>query len=157
MEANVDSPGELWDQVRREKAAGGYPWTHLSHNEEEEVWINPLKLPVDISRETIRRRDGTIPPEWFHLPEGAETPSVEELLREDSPESDIDSELCKSTPEIQLEERGRDQGRRTPCGRKNSIWPKNTNMRQTPAQAQVIHRVKPRSFPKNHSINHPLL
>ena len=49
----LDSPveaGELWEQVRREKAAGGYPWTHLSHNEEEEVWINPLKLPVDISR-----------------------------------------------------------------------------------------------------------
>jgi len=140
MEANVDSPveaGELWDQVRREKAAGGYPWTHLSHNEEEEVWINPLKLPVDISRETIRRRDGTIPPEWFHLPEGAETPSVEELLREDSPESDVESELLHvQPPEIQLEERGRDQGRRTPCGRKTPTG------RRTPICGKHRHRHK---------------
>ena len=153
----LDSPveaGELWEQVRREKAAGGYPWTHLSHNEEEEVWINPLKLPVDISRweritvqnldvflnicrETIRRRDGTIPPEWFHLPEGAETPSVEELLREDSPESDIESELLQvQSPEIQLEERGRDQGRRTPCGRKTPSG------RRTPICGKHRHRHK---------------
>ena len=26
-------------QVRQEKAAGCYPWTHLTHNEEEEVVV----------------------------------------------------------------------------------------------------------------------
>ena len=41
---------ELWEEVRKARAAGGYPWTHLQHNQEEEVWINPLKLPSDISR-----------------------------------------------------------------------------------------------------------
>ena len=74
-------------QVRQQKAAGCYPWTHLTHNEEEEVavetelfwtawvnfklkvWIDPLSLPQDLSREAILRRDGTVPSEWFHLPE----------------------------------------------------------------------------------------
>ena len=41
---------EMWSKIEREKAAGGYPWTHLNHNENEEVWINPLKLPEDITR-----------------------------------------------------------------------------------------------------------
>lgn len=45
----------MWDKIERERAAGGYPWTHLHHNcneylANEEVWINPLKLPEDISR-----------------------------------------------------------------------------------------------------------
>merc|ERR1711874_510979 len=53
---------------------------------EREVWINPLKLPEDISRETIRRRYGTIPSDWFHLPTGANVPSVEELLKDETPE-----------------------------------------------------------------------
>ena len=41
---------EMWSKIEKEKAAGGYPWTHLNHNEQEEVWINPLKLPEDITR-----------------------------------------------------------------------------------------------------------
>ena len=48
-----DSPLEvedMWSKVSREKAAGGYPWTHLNHNQQEEVWINPLNLPQDITR-----------------------------------------------------------------------------------------------------------
>ena len=48
-----DSPLEvedMWSKVSREKAAGGYPWTHLNHNLQEEVWINPLNLPQDITR-----------------------------------------------------------------------------------------------------------
>ena len=40
----------MWSKVSREKAAGGYPWTHLNHNLQEEVWINPLNLPQDITR-----------------------------------------------------------------------------------------------------------
>merc|ERR1711915_384695 len=129
--------GQLWDQLRKEKAAGGYPWTHLHHNEDEEVWLNPLKLPVDISRETCRRKDGSIPAEWFHLPTGAETPSVEELLRESSPESDVEPELLHvHHPEVQLEERGRDPGHKTPCGRKTpSGW-------RTPICGKHRHRHK---------------
>ena len=34
-----------------------------------QVWIDPLSLPQDLSREAILRKDGTIPSEWFHLPE----------------------------------------------------------------------------------------
>ena len=34
-----------------------------------QVWIAPLSLPQDLSREAILRKDGTIPSEWFHLPE----------------------------------------------------------------------------------------
>ena len=81
-------------QVRQEKAAGCYPWTHLTHNEEEEVavetefcrtawenfkskvWIDPLSLPQDLSREAILRRDGTVPSEWFHLPEVPPPPFI---------------------------------------------------------------------------------
>eukprot|EP00092_Neocalanus_flemingeri_P085459 GFUD01107548.1.p1 GENE.GFUD01107548.1~~GFUD01107548.1.p1 ORF type:complete len:2241 (+),score=686.17 GFUD01107548.1:98-6820(+) len=136
MDATADSPGEalqLWDQVRKEKAAGGYPWTHLNHNEEEEVWINPLKLPADISRETIRRKDGTIPPEWFHLPEGAETPSVDDLLREDSPETDLEPDLLQVNPQ----ETSTDQnGQRTPSGRKTPSG------RRTPICGKHRHRHK---------------
>ena len=39
-------------------------------------------------RETLKRKDGSIPAEWFHLPAGAEPPSVQELLREETPEVD---------------------------------------------------------------------
>ena len=41
---------QMWDKIEKEKAAGGYPWTHLQHNCTEEVWINPLKLPGDLSK-----------------------------------------------------------------------------------------------------------
>jgi len=52
----LDSPMEvqqMWEKVEKEKAAGGYPWTHLQHNCTEEVWINPLNLPGDISKYNI--------------------------------------------------------------------------------------------------------
>ena len=39
------------------------------------VWIDPLSLPQDLSREAILRRDGTVPSEWFHLPEVPFLPS----------------------------------------------------------------------------------
>merc|ERR1712227_278616 len=103
----------MWEKVRQEKAAGCYPWTHLTHNEEEEVWIDPLSLPQDLSREAILRKDGTIPSEWFHLPEGAAAPTVEEMLREDSPELE----------EVKEEELGREleRRRRTPSGRRTPL------------------------------------
>ena len=41
---------QMWEKIEREKAAGGYPWTHLQHNCTEEVWINPLNLPGDLSK-----------------------------------------------------------------------------------------------------------
>jgi len=127
--AALDSNQEaarMWEKVRQEKAAGCYPWTHLTHNEEEEVWINPLSLPQDLSREAILRKDGTIPSEWFHLPEGAAAPTVEEMLREDSPEleevkeEEVGVELgVEEELERELERRRRTpSGRRTPlCGR----------------------------------------
>ena len=40
----------LWDDIQEQKEKGGYPWTHLSHDQDAEVWINPAKLPKDISR-----------------------------------------------------------------------------------------------------------
>merc|ERR1711981_943755 len=53
---------------------------------------NPQKLPQDIGSVTLLRKDNTIPKEWFHLPEGAEAPTVEDLLRDSSPEIDNDEE-----------------------------------------------------------------
>ena len=38
------------------------------------------------NRVTIRGKDQSIPREWFHLPKGAEAPTVEDLLRDSSPE-----------------------------------------------------------------------
>merc|ERR1711915_1084447 len=133
--------GQLWDQLRKEKAAGGYPWTHLHHNEDEEVWLNPLKLPVDISRETCRRKDGSIPAEWFHLPTGAETPSVEELLRESSPESDIEPELLHvNHPEVQLEERGRDHRHRHKSSAGSSPAPSLKSQYQSTSSLRSQHQ-----------------
>ena len=40
----------LWDDIQEQKQKGGYPWTHLSHDQDAEVWINPTALPKDISR-----------------------------------------------------------------------------------------------------------
>ena len=116
----------MWDKIQKEKKAGGYPWTHLQHNCNDEVWINPLNLPMDISKETIKRNDGTLPSEWFHLPSGAETPSVDELMR-DSPEPElelletdheIDKMLSDENMKISTIGRKTPQGRRTPiCGK----------------------------------------
>ena len=107
----------MWSKVSREKAAGGYPWTHLNTNQQDEIWINPLNLPQDITRETLRRKDGTLPPDWFHLPTGAETPSVEELLR-DSPEPELEilsPDLTETSPEEPS------SGQKTPGGRRTPI------------------------------------
>ena len=38
-----------WDDIQRQKEKGGYPWTHLEHDKEGEVWLDPLSLPKDIS------------------------------------------------------------------------------------------------------------
>merc|ERR1712110_991134 len=83
-------------------AAGGYPWTHLQRKRSfnEEIWIDPLKLPEDISKETIRRKDGTLPSEWFHLPNGAETPSVDRLIKEDSPEPELEALSTTDSPSV---------------------------------------------------------
>ena len=43
-------PTDLWDDIKRQRERGGYPWTHLSHDQEAEVWIDPAALPPDISR-----------------------------------------------------------------------------------------------------------
>ena len=40
----------VWENIRLKKEEGGYPWTHLSHHQDEEVWLNPQKLPQDIGR-----------------------------------------------------------------------------------------------------------
>merc|ERR1712156_366748 len=88
QESNV-----VWEDVRQKKEKGGYPYTHLSHHQDEEVWLNPQKLPQDIGSVTMLRiaqkKDNTIPKEWFHLPKGAEVPTVDDLLRDSSPEIDI--------------------------------------------------------------------
>merc|ERR1711962_1802650 len=132
MDSNREA-NNLWAQMRREKAAGGYPWTHLEHQEQEEVWIDPLSLPQDISRETLKRRDGTIPSEWFHLPEGAIPPTVEDLLREDTPEEEEEEEV-----EVVMSDKAADQsslhsGRKTPHG---------SHGRRTPVCGRHRHRHK---------------
>ena len=40
----------LWDEVHKQKEKGEYPWTHLSHDQDAEVWMDPSALPSDISR-----------------------------------------------------------------------------------------------------------
>ena len=87
-------------------------------------------------RETIRRRDGTLPSEWFHLPNGAETPSVDRLIKEDSPEPELevlstaDSISVAASEENILEETSgkRTPGRKTPSGRSRTpIFGKHRN------------------------------
>ena len=41
---------QVWEAVQKDKEKGGYPWTHLSHPQDEEVWLNPQKLPDDLGR-----------------------------------------------------------------------------------------------------------
>merc|ERR1711971_1192678 len=76
-----------WDEIHEQKAKGQYPWTHLSHDQDAEVWIDPSALPSDLSRATLRSKNPSIPREWFHLPKGAEPPTVDDLLRDSSPET----------------------------------------------------------------------
>ena len=63
-------------------------------------------------RTTMRRKDPSIPREWFHLPAGAEPPSVDQLLRDSSPETDYPTR-AKSPP---IWGRNRSKSReRKPC------------------------------------------
>ena len=39
-----------WDEIHEQKEKGEYPWTHLSHDQDAEVWIDPTALPQDMSR-----------------------------------------------------------------------------------------------------------
>ena len=69
-------------------------------------------------RETLRRKDGTLPSDWFHLPTGAETPSVEDLLR-DSPEPELEilsADLPDYSQSISPEDPS--SGRKTPSSLK---------------------------------------
>merc|ERR1712079_873594 len=77
----------LWDEIQEQKAKGQYPWTHLSHDQDAEVWIDPAALPADMSRTTLRSKDPSMPREWFHLPKGAEPPTEADLLRDSSPDT----------------------------------------------------------------------
>ena len=45
-------------------------------------------------------RDKSIPREWFHLPQGVEPPTVDELLRDTSPEEDEDNPFRTASPPI---------------------------------------------------------
>ena len=40
---------KLWEDVNRQRAKGAYPFTHLAHKQSEEVWIDPTRLPMDIT------------------------------------------------------------------------------------------------------------
>ena len=40
---------QIWRDVEQQKREGAYPFTHLTHNQDQEVWIDPLRLPPDIS------------------------------------------------------------------------------------------------------------
>merc|ERR1712141_719779 len=96
----------VWDEIKKQKERGGYPWTHLSHDQDAEVWIDPVKLPRDITTATLKRKDQSIPREWFHLPKGAQPPTVEDLLRDSSPDdvettakiANADNRRAKSPP-----------------------------------------------------------
>ena len=50
MDRNSTLPYHLWSDVEKQKERGEYPWTHLKHEQHKEVWIDPQKLPVDITR-----------------------------------------------------------------------------------------------------------
>merc|ERR1712223_277485 len=107
----------LWDDVQKQRQEGGYPWTHLSHDQDAEVWIDPAALPNDISRAiNLRRKDQSIPREWFHLPQGAEPPTVEDLMRDSSPD---DNETM--TAKFANADNPRDRAKSPPiCGRGRS-------------------------------------
>ena len=87
-------------------------------------------------RETIRRKDGTLPSEWFHLPDGAETPSVDRLIKEDSPDPELEAlsttdslSVAQSEENILEDTTGkRTPGRKTPSGRSRTpIFGKHRN------------------------------
>ncbi len=86
-------------------------------------------LPIST---TIRRRDHSIPREWFHLPEGAEPPSVQELLADD--EEDDEEEGRPKSPPI--------CGSRRSKSRDRSI----SSIRLQQQQQQQQHRYGKQSF-----------
>ena len=146
----------MWEKIEKQRAAGGYPWTHLNHNCSEEVWINPLKLPEDISKETLKRRDGTLPSEWFHLPSGAETPSVDELMRDSpSPEPEIELEVFNTCTTTDEEVTTSSVGRKTPSGRRTPICGKHRHRHKSsggssPAPSVKQQRQSTSTPPKKH-------
>ncbi len=48
--AAAAAASRAWGDVDARRREGAYPFTHLAHRQEEEIWIDPLKLPQDISR-----------------------------------------------------------------------------------------------------------
>jgi len=100
----------LWDEVHKQKEKGEYPWTHLSHDQDAEVWMDPSALPSDISRATKRGKDQSMPREWFHMPKGAEPPTVEDLLRDSSPD-EPDANSKKTHPPLCGRGRSRSKSR----------------------------------------------
>merc|ERR1711935_1121321 len=102
-----------WDEIHEQKEKGEYPWTHLSHDQDAEVWIDPTALPQDMSRVTIRGKDQSIPREWFHLPKGAEAPTVEDLLRDSSPEDSANNLNQTKHPPICGRSRSKSRERRS--------------------------------------------
>merc|ERR1712079_12383 len=55
-----EESAQVWDAVRKDRARGGYPWTHLSHPQDEEVWLNPEKLPDNIGSNGNDRHAPTV-------------------------------------------------------------------------------------------------
>ena len=61
----------------------------------------------------MRRKDPSIPREWFHLPAGAEPPSVDELLRDSSPEGEgVPQSVRAKSPPICGRSRSKSRERR---------------------------------------------
>ena len=112
-------------------------------------------------RETIRRKDGTLPSEWFHLPDGAETPSVDRLIKEDSPDPELEALstadiLCVAPSEENILEETtgkRTPGRKTPSGRSRTpIFGKHRNRHKStgssPAPSLKSHGTAASKSPK---------
>ena len=112
-------------------------------------------------RETIRRKDGTLPSEWFHLPDGAETPSVDRLIKEDSPDPELEAlsttdslSVAQSEENILDDTTGkRTPGRKTPSGRSRTpIFGKHRNRHKStgssPAPSLKSHGTAAAKSPK---------
>jgi len=69
------------------------------HHRVEKINGNPYEKRRACFRATIRQRDKSIPREWFHLPEGAEAPTVDQLLRDEEEGSGIDEDADDESDE----------------------------------------------------------
>ena len=120
-----------------------------------------LKVIHFLLRETIRRKDGTLPSEWFHLPDGAETPSVDRLIKEDSPDPELEAlsttdslSVAQSEENILEDTTGkRTPGRKTPSGRSRTpIFGKHRNRHKStgssPAPSLKSHGTAAAKSPK---------